>query len=222
MSPLDWSQDPGTGVDMHNRAAVGNLSSSSGSHRGNALQLLRDRHADSVQHLSGTLLEHLERTEQLLLAWGSTDALALAGLCHAAYGTDGFASVLLRLDERAILTAAVGSDVEATVYFYASCDRGFLYPQVGAGEWPAFRDRFTGEVFAPSEEQIRAFADLTLANEADVVTQASASTCLPEWFLSLARDFKQLASREVADACELLISISVGHVSVPPVCLSAG
>jgi Domain of unknown function (DUF6817) len=193
---------------MRNRTAPGSLSSPGGSHRGNAIQLLRDRHADTVQHLSGTLLDHLERTEQLLLDWGSTDALALAGLCHAAYGTDGFGTALFRLDERAVLTAAVGPDVEATIYFYASCDRGFLYPQVGGGKWPCFRDRFTGEVFAPSREQIRTFADLTLANEADVVTRASAPTCLPEWFLSLVRDFEPLASRDVADACERLISIS--------------
>jgi len=183
------------------------ISSSRGeSLRSNALQLLRDRHADSIEHLNGVLLDHLERTERLLLAWGSSDALATAGLCHAFYGTDGFAPVLLRLDERAVLTAAVGPDVEGAVYFYASCDRGFFYPRIGAGEWTAFRDRFTGEMFTPSEQQLRAFADLTLANEADVATCGNASSSLPQWFASLAHEFEPLASREIADACRVLIA----------------
>lgn len=191
---------------MQDRTQPGELVPSLGSSRSNALALLRDRHADAVEHLSGTLLDHLERTEQLLLAWGSSGALATAGLCHAAYGTDGFAPDLLSLDERALLASAVGPHVEATVYFYASCDRRFLYPRIAAREWDAFRDRFTGKVFSPSMEQLGAFADLTLANEADVATRDGASPPLPRWFTSLVREFEPLASREVADACARLVS----------------
>lgn len=189
---------------MLDRRGPGTPSSRCGSCRSNALQLLRDRHADSIDHLNGVLLDHVKRTERLLLAWGSTDALAIAGLCHAVYGTDGFAPVLLSLNERAVLTEAVGSDVEAVVYFYASCDRGFLYPQIGTGGSPAFRDRFTGEVFAPSNEQLQTFVDLTLANEADVAKLDA--TIVPEWFVSLVHQFEPLASHEVAKACKLLIS----------------
>ena len=189
---------------MLDRGEPGNPSQC-GSDRSNALQFLRDRHADSIDHLNGVLLDHLKRTERLLLTWGATDALAIAGLCHAAYGTDGFAPILLSPDERAVLAAVVGSDVEAVVYFYASCDRGFLYPQIGAGQSTAFRDRFTGDVFSPSKVQLQAFADLTLANEADVASSGNATTIVPDWFISLVHQFEPLASRPVADACELLL-----------------
>ncbi len=186
----------------------GELRSRAESSRSRALQLLRDRHADAVEHLNGTLLDHLERTEQLLLAWHASDALATAGLCHAVYGTDGFEPSLLTLDERAVLVATVGADVEATVYLYASCDRCFLYPRIGAGERDAFRDRFTGQVLSPSMAQLRAFADLTLANEADVARRDGAANLSPQWFISLVRQFEPLASREVADACARLTSIA--------------
>ena len=142
--PFARSREPGTkGAACRIGPSQATSSRRSGSSRGTALELLRDRHADAVEHLNGTLLDHLERTEQLLRAWGSSAALATAGLCHAAYGTDGYAPALLNLDERTLLAAAVGPHVEATVYFYASCDRRFLYPRIGVGEWDAFRDRFT-------------------------------------------------------------------------------
>lgn len=171
-----------------------------GSRRGRALRLLYDRHADAVPHLFGRLLDHLERTERLLMDWGSTQALSTAGLCHACYGTDGFGFALLGLDEREVLTTAVGPDVEALVHLYASCDRSFLYPQIGAGHATLFRNRFTGEVFPLTDGQLQDLVDLTLANEADVAT-AGASPQVPEWFVSLARQFGPHASRPVADAC---------------------
>jgi len=191
---------------MQDRAQRGEFFPPFGRSRSSALQLLRERHADAVEHLNGTLLDHLERTERLLLAWDASDSLAIAGLCHAAYGTDGFAPVLLSLDERAVLASTVGPDVEATVYFYASCDRGFLYPRIGAGEWNAFRDRFTGQVFCPSMEQLSGFADLTLANETDVATRDGASTPLPQWYTSLVHEFQPLASRQMADTCARLVA----------------
>jgi len=174
--------------------------------RRGALKLLRERGAVSVNHLNGTLFEHLVRTESLLRAWGSHDVLATAGLCHAVYGTDGFTPHLLDLDERDALVSAIGPDAESIVYFYASCDRGFVYSQITAGEAIIFRDRFTGKVFSPAKEELRAFADLTLANEVDVVTGGAEVTSVPEWFVTLAQGFGVLASAEVARACELLIS----------------
>jgi hypothetical protein len=201
-----------TGAVMQGRAESDNVSSRRAIVRSYPLQLLRDRQAGSIEHLNGNLLDHLERTERLLLNWDATSVLATAGLCHAAYGTDGFAPFLLGLDERDVLTSAVGSDVEAIVYFYGSCDRSFLYPQIGRGESTTFRDRFTGEVSSPSMEQLRAFADLTLANEADVALRDMASTSAPAWFIALVHKFEPLASREVADGCEQFIS-SVGWSS---------
>jgi hypothetical protein len=178
-----------------------------------ALQLLLDRGAEAVQHLNGHLLDHLQRTERLLADWGAPEALSIAGLCHACYGTDGFTLALLGPDEREVLTNAVGPEVERIVYFYASCDRDFLYPQIGLRGPTTFRDRFTGEVLTPSGEQLRAFVDLTLANEADVAIVSTPSADVPDWFITLVRQFGPLASGPAAIGCERLTAPSSSPAS---------
>jgi hypothetical protein len=136
--------------------------------RAAAHDLLRTLGAADVAHLGGDLLAHLERTEAILHEWAAPEALALAGLCHAAYGTDGFPPSLLPLADRERLARVIGADAEALVYLYASCDRAAVYPQLGE---PAvgFRDRFTGEVHHPDDTAIADFAELTAANELELV-----------------------------------------------------
>jgi hypothetical protein len=136
--------------------------------RRRALDFLLSRSTAITPHLNGTLLDHLLATEELLATWGSPEDLSLAGLCHAAYGTDGFAPFLLPLEDRATLAAVVGPEVEDIVYLYASCDRAVVYPQL-AGDGPVqFRDRFRGACFEPSEAALTTFVDLTLANELEI------------------------------------------------------
>ncbi|MFB7786502.1 DUF6817 domain-containing protein [Streptomyces vinaceus] len=160
-----------------------------------ALALLRERGAGRLDHPGGTLLAHLERVHARLGVWGARPALRLAGLCHAFYGTDGFATALLPVGRRAELAAVIGAEAEEIVYFYASCDRAASYPTLAAdvatdapsdvpsgrsrgagaadGEAvpsvaPAFRDRFTGHVHRPDRQSRRDFAELTAANELDL------------------------------------------------------
>jgi hypothetical protein len=178
--------------------------------RQGALQLLLDRQADSVPHLSGCLLDHLKRTEELLIAWDASDLVSLAGLCHAAYGTDGFATALLGLDSRLEVAEHVGADVEGLVYLYASCDRKFLYPQVGCGDRVSFRDRFTGQEFPVSEESLRQFVDLTLANEYDVASVGPSSERIPVWFSSMFEKFGCFASPAVRDGCRRAMRLRAG------------
>jgi len=148
-----------------------------------ALEFLRSHSAGTMPHLSGTLLEHLLATEQLLRSWGASEDLCLAGLCHATYGTDGFAPCLLPPDDRGPLARVVGTDVEDMVYLYASCDRAFVYPQLAADGPVAFRDRFRAQTINPTDAQIRDFVDLTLANELDVALSGRRrpTDALPDW-----------------------------------------
>ncbi|MEW1925776.1 DUF6817 domain-containing protein [Streptomyces sp. NPDC088360] len=132
-----------------------------------ARQLLLDLGAETLDHPGGTLLAHLERVHRQLAHWNARPALRLAGLCHALYGTDGFAPALLPLDRRAQATAALGPEAESLVYFYASCDRRASYPTL-TGRSPRFRDRFTGRAFVPSRRRLEDFAELTAANELDI------------------------------------------------------
>jgi hypothetical protein len=99
---------------------------------------------------------------------GFTRALRLTGLCHAWYGTDGFDAVLGGPAVRDEPAAIIGTEAEQLVYFYASCDRRFSYPHLAQ---PAglFRNRFTGAVACPPLTLRRDLAELTVANELDIV-----------------------------------------------------
>ncbi|MFD7627011.1 DUF6817 domain-containing protein [Streptomyces sp. NPDC059851] len=138
-----------------------------GSRTAGALALLRGLGAERIPHPGGTLLAHLVRVEALLASWGARPELRLAGLCHAAYGTDGFATALLPVGRRADLAAVIGDGAEAIAYLYAGCDRSASYPLLTAGT-AAFRDRFTGRVHSPDPGVRRDFAELTAANELDL------------------------------------------------------
>ncbi|MFI6114381.1 DUF6817 domain-containing protein [Kitasatospora sp. NPDC051164] len=130
---------------------------------------LRAHGTDRIPHPGGTLLSHLLRVEGLLADWGCDHAVRAAGLCHAAYGTDGFDQALLGLDRRDTLVDLIGHRGEALVHLYASCDRAAVYPRLGVDEPVVFRDRFTGADHTPPEEDLRAFLAITVANELDVL-----------------------------------------------------
>ncbi|AYF78494.1 hypothetical protein D7D52_36965 [Nocardia yunnanensis] len=142
------------------------------SRRARVERFLRDRGADTIDHPGGTLLAHLRRVADTLAAWGHTPDLRLAGLAHAVYGTDGFDQSLVDLSDRATVVDLVGPVSESQIYLYACCDRSAVYPRIDASQ-PVFRDRFTGREFEPTPTEFRAFLELTVANELDVLAHNS-------------------------------------------------
>lgn len=144
--------------------------------------------ADAIPHPGGTLLNHLQRTAQLLTEWDAPQELVLAGLCHAVYGTDGFDHPLVDVSCRANVAGVIGPDAEAVVYRYARCDRHFTFPHLGRDP-VKFRDRFTGAVNAVEPRQLQEFMELTFANELDVVRH-SPGFATREWPL-IARVFSR-------------------------------
>jgi len=135
-----------------------------------AVAFLKSHGADRTPHVNSNLLAHLEGTCELLRQWGNPAPLCLAGLCHAVYGTDGFAVAFLDPSERSQLCEVIGAEAEAMVYFYASCDRRYVYPQIERAAPVEFRDRFSETVFVPDEALFRSFLELTFANELELVT----------------------------------------------------
>lgn len=133
-----------------------------------AAELLLARGADRLEHPGGTLYAHLQRVDALLSDWRARPELRLAGLCHAFYGTDGFSTALGDPGRRGELTEAIGVAAEHLVYMYASCDRSRSYPHLTAANGP-FTDRFSGTVHRPQPAHRRDFAELTVANELDVL-----------------------------------------------------
>jgi hypothetical protein len=139
-----------------------------------ALDLLRELGADGLEHPGGSLLAHLVRVRERLAGWGARPDLQSAGLCHALYGTDGFAESLLPAADTAARRRAadvIGLGAEELVYFYAACDRSASYPSL-ADPVPSYRDRFSGRTWTPSPQRCRDLAELTAANELDLVDQS--------------------------------------------------
>ena len=80
-------------------------------------ELLALRGAAGISHPGGTLLAHLQRVHALLAQWGARPAVQLAGLYHAFYGTNGFATALGSRGRRDELAAIIGEEAERIVYF---------------------------------------------------------------------------------------------------------
>ncbi len=146
--------------------------------RSEVLQFLLGRGAAEVAHPGGRLFEHLLRTAVRLADWGVDEPLVTAGLCHAVYGTDGFATSLAELFERHVVRGMLGEDAEAMVYLYAAADRSVAWDYGGSGR--AHRDRFTGKQRDLSECEAVAFWTLTASNELDLVGRMTgAENALP-------------------------------------------
>lgn len=127
---------------------------------------LRRARADAIPHPGGDLLGHLRRTAGTLAVWDAPAWVVDAAHVHAAYGTDGFPEGLASAT-RDSLVAVVGAKAEALVECYCSCDRAASYPSFLTPE-PVHVHRITGRRTAFSGTQLRAFAELTIANELDV------------------------------------------------------
>lgn len=132
--------------------------------RAEIVDFLTERGATRIRHHHRSLVDHLEGTERLLDGWGCDDPTLKAGLCHAAYGTDGLIAPLVALDERHELRRLIGPAAEHAVYFYASCDRRFVYPQLGLVDTVTWRDRFTGHESPAHNADLATFMVLTWAN----------------------------------------------------------
>jgi hypothetical protein len=162
------------------------------------ITFLRQHDADTTPHLFGDLLSHLTGVEELVRAWGGSELLALVALGHATYGTHGFEPHILELADRSVLSATIGPEAEALVYFYASCDRDAFYPQLTSPDTRLvdlqFRDRFTGSESAPTLEYVTLFVDLTFANEAELAAASPGGPTEWKWLADFCRDARRWAS----------------------------
>jgi hypothetical protein len=130
--------------------------------------LLMVRGADEIDHAGGSLYVHLHRVAKRLRSLGASETLVLAGLAHAAYGTDGFPTHLFDHEtERPVLAAVIGAEAEAIVYRYGACDRETTWRDLA--EHRTVTDRFTGTSEELGTEALRDFVDLTVVNELDVL-----------------------------------------------------
>ena len=80
-----------------------------------------------IAHSGGTPFSaHLRGVHDVLAAWGEPAHLALAGLAHSVYATDGFqhpACLAFTPSNRRAVADAVGPEAEAMVYAFCITDR---------------------------------------------------------------------------------------------------
>ena len=130
--------------------------------------------ADVFPHVTGTLAPHLRHTAVLLAHWGNREALCVAGLYHAAYGTDGIVGALVSHERRSLLAAIIGDDAESIVYLYGACDRDAFHPRIDTPRATQFVDRFAQSEYAISASSLADFCELTLANEFELARSSAA------------------------------------------------
>lgn len=124
--------------------------------------------AGTFPHVNGTLELHLQGTERLLREWGNREAVCIAGLYHAVYGTDGIQGCLTGLDAREAVARVIGVEAESLVYLYGACDRERFHPRIGTAAQNAFVDRFTGREYSIGDAELRDFCEISVANELDL------------------------------------------------------
>jgi hypothetical protein len=129
---------------------------------------LRALGAATFPHVNGTLERHLHGTERLLCQWGNREAVCVAGLYHAVYGTDGIEGRLVGPEAREAIAAVIGSEAEALAYLYGACDRERFHRRIGSDIQTMFVDRFTGCERSISEATLRGFCEITVANELEL------------------------------------------------------
>lgn len=160
--------------------------------------------AEKIDHVGGSLYDHLCRVHDRLAGLGCDADVRLAGLTHAAYGTDGFEVTLLDVADRAELRALIGAHAEEQVYRYAGCDRGRTWRALG--DTGLIWSRFTGHVESPPVADLRAFADLSIVNELDVVERDPAIAAKHgDYFRGVFAGWADLASAAVIGDAERVL-----------------
>ncbi|HEX5202711.1 DUF6817 domain-containing protein [Paractinoplanes rhizophilus] len=165
---------------------------------------LRQHGAETIEHPGGTLYAHLSRVHDRLGRLGLDDDTRLAGLAHAAYGTDGFDVVLLDPRDRSTLREIIGEAAENQVHRYGGCDRSRTWQRLaGTGE---IYNRFVQRPERPGVAELRSFADLSIVNELDVMEQLpSMRDEHGEYFRRLFAAWAAIASPQtIADARKVL------------------
>jgi len=170
------------------------------------LQSLIDLGAAGVQHIHSDLAAHFQGTSDRILRWGNEEPLCLAGLFHAVYGTFGLDERLVGLEDRPLIEEIIGRDAEEIVYFYGACNRALTYPEICRSDTPVVHDRFTNGTRVPNLDELKSFAELTVANEIDVAAHDLGHYLANygQYVLTLFRNqrFQQLLSQPALAECE--------------------
>ena len=124
--------------------------------------LLIELNTDLLSHSQGTLIDHLQKTYELLKQWNNPNYVCLAGLFHSIYGTQIYKKQTLGLDKRDIIRNAIGVQAEYLAFLFCIMDRGYFYNNLNSQKLRCLED---GSYILISEEIKRNLCEILVANE---------------------------------------------------------
>lgn len=115
-------------------------------------------------HSQITLLSHLRGTYTILDSWGCEKYVCFAGLCHSIYGTESLTKAPATLDNREYVRSLIGKEAERLAYLFGAHRKEHFWTNLNRSENFTVEDRFSNELIAISEQDLRDLITLTLAN----------------------------------------------------------
>jgi hypothetical protein len=129
-----------------------------------ALELLHQFHADETPHTGRSLIDHLIGTYRLLVSWGNSEPVCLAGLFHSIYGTNIFLFRSARFDQRHEVRAAIGETAEHLAYLFCTCDRPLALLQALLQPHLGLPDNIDSTPRAIEPRELSALLEIEVAN----------------------------------------------------------
>lgn len=129
---------------------------------------------DAMNHSRRTLFDHLVSTGTLLREWGCPEETYLAGLFHAVYGTETFRYQTGLIVNREPVQNVIGAAAERLAWLFGISTGkslwsqfAFLNESASEESTPLLVHRITAEALPCDRSELRALANITLANALD-------------------------------------------------------
>ncbi|TRU11014.1 MAG: hypothetical protein EWV75_12935 [Microcystis wesenbergii Mw_QC_S_20081001_S30D] len=134
------------------------------------LNQLKQLGCDSTAHMNRDLLTHFQGTYQLLKKWGNQEAVCLAGLCHALYGTQTFPVALVSFSKRQEIAALIGEEAEKLAYYYSIITRQHFTENLKKNTNNlAIKSRLDGSIIPIQESEFIQLLEIFLADHLEQI-----------------------------------------------------
>jgi hypothetical protein len=121
-----------------------------------------------VSHTNSDFYLHLRGVYSYLERWGCLEYVALAGLFHSLYGTEGFQGFTLPLDRRDEIRGLIGDRAERLVYTYCALTYESMRESVLSGGEPHLWDRFADRLLEVTAQEFTEILWMMMANTLEI------------------------------------------------------
>jgi hypothetical protein len=167
------------------------------------ITLLEQLDAHVTSHSRRTLLDHLQGTHDLLVAWGNEPDICVAGLFHSVYGTYAFAKRSAELSMRDEIRGVIGTEAEHLVYLFCVTDRRCFYEHLDESRF-CLRDIVHNGDLDLDRNTLAALIEIEVANILEQIPHRSGKKArqAAEWYADVFARSENYLSRLAAGAAE--------------------